>query len=387
MCKDIKLSFWNYVPFGIAGAERVKEWYEMGFNLPMSFWYENGKNEKSEMLAVLDECEKYNMKLIVVDDRTHFKNYIKKGKEEFTKDVRAAYNDFGKHPAAFGFFVGDEPTLDEVEAYAEAAKIVVEEMPKLTPYCNLVPYWSEMQNGETGKRYYDIVDSIIKKSGVGYLGYDQYTQCRTEDRDPEGGIDAYFYGLDKFYKVTNENGIPFNVSLCAVGHWMCRVPTEDDIRWQMYTALAHGARGIVWFYVYQNLIEPSFRSGAFYGDKLVRTQMADVLTRENRIFRSEFMEQFNKMRLTEVYHTINYYDKSKIFKADRYISEVSGDKEYPCIISYYEEDETKRKWASVVNAHQRLPNHVTVKYSNGKYEDFLLAHGEMKLLNLSTIFD
>ena len=386
MCKDIKLSFWNYVPFGIVGAERVKEWHEMGFNLPMSYWFDSQKDDKRKMLEILDECLKYDMKLIVVDDRTHFHNYINKGKEAFVQDVRAAYEDFGKHPAAFGFFLGDEPTLEETEAYAEATAIVVKEMPNLTPYCNLVPYWSELQNGSVGAKYYDIVDSLIKKSGVGYLGYDQYTQCRNEDRDPEGGIDAYFYGLDRFYDVTFKNGIPFNISLCSVGHWMCRVPTEDDIRWQMYTALAHGARGIVWFYVYQNLIEPSFRLGPFCGNELKRTYMADILSRQNYIFRSAFMEQFNKMELVEVYHTVKYYDKSKLFCADKYIAEITGDKEYPCIISYYKEFDSDKLWASVVNAHQRLSNHITVKYVNGKYEDFWLAPGEMKLIDLSEIF-
>ena len=35
-----------------------------------------------------------------------------------------------------------------------------------------------------------------------------------------------------------------------------RVPTQDDIRWQLNTAAAHGYTGFMWFYLYENEFDP-----------------------------------------------------------------------------------------------------------------------------------
>ena len=35
-----------------------------------------------------------------------------------------------------------------------------------------------------------------------------------------------------------------------IGFWNYRCPNEDDFRWQLNTAIAHGAKGILWFFFY-----------------------------------------------------------------------------------------------------------------------------------------
>ena len=77
MNKDIKLGFWNYAPFGvIKNKEVVKDWLEVGSNLPMSFVFDYKTTDKKEMLELLDECQKYNLKLIVSDTRTDRKSVV-----------------------------------------------------------------------------------------------------------------------------------------------------------------------------------------------------------------------------------------------------------------------------------------------------------------------
>ena len=62
------------------------------------------------------------------------------------------------------------------------------------------------------------------------------------------------------------------------------------------------------------------------------------------------------------------------------LSDINGKFSYPTIITYYKEYITKKKWNSVVNAHQRHANRITLKYANGKEESFWLAAGEMRLI-------
>ena len=104
MDRNIKLGFWNYASFGvISNKDAVKDWVEVGSNLPMSFVYDFKKDKKDEMLALLDECQKFHLKLIISDTRTSFSNLRSMSKEQFRSLVKAAFSDFGHHEAAFGF--------------------------------------------------------------------------------------------------------------------------------------------------------------------------------------------------------------------------------------------------------------------------------------------
>ena len=89
MNKDIKFGFWNYAPFGvISNKEAVKDWVNAESNLPMSFVYDFHNGNKEEMIELLDECQKSNLKLIVSDTRTIFRNLCSVSEEQFRKDVR-----------------------------------------------------------------------------------------------------------------------------------------------------------------------------------------------------------------------------------------------------------------------------------------------------------
>jgi uncharacterized FAD-dependent dehydrogenase len=100
MDKNIKFGFWNYAPLGILNnKDAVQDWVECGINLPMSFTYDHLINKKEEMLELLDECFKHDLKLIISDTRTLFTNLRKISLEQFKKDVKAAMGDFASHPA------------------------------------------------------------------------------------------------------------------------------------------------------------------------------------------------------------------------------------------------------------------------------------------------
>lgn len=390
MDREIKLSFWNYVKSGILGREAVRDWKELGFNLAMSFEFDAKINPKSEMLEILDECQIQGIKLIICDSRTHYRTYAEKGEEEYRKGALEAYENFGKHPATFGFFVGDEPNGKMQYAMIGAYKVVLEIAPELTPYGNLYPFWTgsdytRLMGGNSREFYFDIVDKMLRESKAPVVSYDRYTQCLQEGENIDGGLDMYFADLDMFHKVSKKNGIPFYTCLLSVGHWVHRVPTEDDIRWQLYTALAHGARGIFWFFLYMRGVEDDYRNSPYETD-FRKTEMYDILARQHYIFRANFKEQFDKMYMTDVFHVFHIYEGAKRFYSDDTVIEVLGRHEYPAILTYYTEYETGEKWVSILNGHQRLSNCLTIVFANGVQKRSWLAPGQLKLYKLSEIF-
>ena len=385
MDKNIKLGFWNYAPFGIiSNKDAVKDWVSVGSNLPMSFIYDYKKNKKDEMLALLDECQKFHLKLIISDTRTLYSNLTSMTKDEFRSLVKAAFDDFGHHEAAFGFYVGDEPSPDDAHLFIDAMKIVLEEMPGLTPFGNLLPLFMEIDNPRKPE-YIELLHKILKDTKAPIIGYDQYTQCHDKYAHPEEGIKSYFYDLDMFRKITKEYDVSVYISLLCIGHWNHRVPTEDDIRWQMYTALAHGMRGIIWFYFHQPHHDYSYRGGPYTNFGMRKTPMFDIIARQQYIFKEGYEEQFNKMELINVYHLNDNYVFEDQKQKDEDIDELILDREFPVIISHYQEFDSKKKWISFVNGSQEYTNLFRVTFKGGYKKVFWLAPGEMRLFDLDEV--
>ena len=96
--------------------DEVKLWKEIGLTVNISNCYDEKIHDKSLMLRLLDECQKYDIKLIVYDKRLVW-NGAAADPDAYREKYRAAYNDFGKHPATLGFYIGDEPmkkNMDDV---------------------------------------------------------------------------------------------------------------------------------------------------------------------------------------------------------------------------------------------------------------------------------
>lgn len=384
MNKDIKFGFWNYAPFGvIENKSAVKDWADVGANIPMSFIFDYKKDSKDEMIELLDECQKFHLKLIISDTRTLFSNLRNMDKESFRSLVKAAFDDFGHHPAAFGFYIGDEPSPLETDLFIDAVKIVMEETPGLVPFGNLLPYFGYSDESKKNlEKHSLILEKILKETNIPVIGYDQYTQLFDDYSDQKEGLNSYFVGLKQYNDICKKYDVPFYMSLLSVGHWQYRVPTEDDIRWQMSTAFAHGARGVIWFYFYQNDHDYSYRLSPFTNFGLLKTPMFDVVKREQYLFKQANEELLNKMELIEAYHLNDDNEYMNKFEYDEYIKNIVLDRKFLTIISYFKEFDSDKKWVCFVNGNQKYANLFRLTFSNGHKETFWLSPGEMRLFSL-----
>lgn len=285
-------SFWNYQPVGFKDEkEAVAEWKDAGITLPMTFEYDPARHEKERMLRLLDECEKAGMRAIVCDARTRYHHLREAGEAQFREDVAAAAADFGGHPAVFGFHVGDEPDRHSWEYAVSAYAIVREAAPRLTPFLNMFPYWhgfEETMGVSTPEEYTELLVDFIRRSGATLLSFDSYGQCAYFDR--EYYQDCHILNFRIFGEAARRTGVRLFVSLLSVGHWGYRVPTQDDIRWQIYTAAAHGATGFHWFSFYQATLDGNYRENPvdLFGK---RTRTFDAISYEDRVFLQFFAKK------------------------------------------------------------------------------------------------
>ena len=63
------IGFWNYTPTGMLGPEDVKDWADLGMTMAVSPEYNPAHHDKNALLAILDACAEYGIKVILSDSR------------------------------------------------------------------------------------------------------------------------------------------------------------------------------------------------------------------------------------------------------------------------------------------------------------------------------
>lgn len=367
----LKFSFWNYVPLGPSSYQRVKEWKQLGINLAMSYVYDPSKSKKEDMIALLDASKKEGIDVLIYDLRTSFYNLLAKGEEEFKKDVESAYEDFGRHPATYGFCLGDEPNFEQVPFFIKTSQIVHEIMPDLHHFGNLLPYFSNKEEqellGRNEQFYLSLLNQIYQGGTFTSLSFDQYRQCYDEGMNQKEGVKHFLYGLRMFQKASKDFGLPMYVSLLAVRHWNYREPTYDDFRWQLAVSLAHGARGFFWFYLEGDESDPAYDYPAIISDSGEHTPLYDTLRRAERRFQKEVLPLFDALSFLDV----TYFGDglSRDYRDEDIV--ISSNRESLSLLSRFV-DEKGNRYALLVNANQRLSNFYSIEFAGEKKEKWLL---------------
>lgn len=382
------ISFWNYQPTGLIDETKaVRDWKDCGINLPMTFEYDPARHDKARMLSLLDKCQEQGMQAIVCDARTTYRRLMAVGEKEFRKGVREAMEDFGGHPAVFGFHVGDEPDAPAWEYAVTAFRIVQETGPELTAFLNMFPYWEEPNFAEvlgcdgTMDGYAEKLADFVRRSGAKIISFDSYGQCAYFQR--EYYQDIHMKCLNIFSRVAKETGAELFVSLLSVGHWGYRVPTRDDIRWQLFSAIAHGATGIHWFQFYES---PgpcgSYRESPVnrYGE---RTPTYTSLSAENRNFMHLFSGKLSRCTFDSVSHYGRPFGNFPLFDGSQELTRIEPviNTDISLAVTRWI-DEDGDPCYTVTSLERELPTKIRVFFEaegplKGKYFEGWLCPGQM----------
>ncbi|MBQ7525269.1 MAG: hypothetical protein IJT09_02450 [Abditibacteriota bacterium] len=231
------ISFWT--PPSPLTEENVKDVADGGFNV----YYDYLHTGPGEQLRLLDLCHKYGMKVQVVDER------IKKADPKdpnFSRSIREAVATYKNHPATWGYHIIDEPFPPVFHDKAKIAAEVRAEDPDHVAFINVHCYGvsfvfpDQFDKGDH-ERY---VDELLNTSQINILSYDQYILMEDRKNDLLG---PYFTNLECIRSKAIQHNLPINSIILDIKHWKYRDPSDDDIRWQVYTSLAYGSKGILYF--------------------------------------------------------------------------------------------------------------------------------------------
>lgn len=191
--------------------------------------------------GALDRCRDAGLKAIVSDERTTGYDWRAVDPAAARTRVNALVSEVRDHPAVFGYNLRDEPPADFFPGLATVAGIIREAHPGAWPYINLFPNYATP--GQLGAPDYEAyLEKFVEVCRPPILSYDHY--ALNEGGSLGGG---YFANLESVRRVARKHSLPFWNIIQSVGCLNFREVSAADLRFQVYTSLAYGARGIAYF--------------------------------------------------------------------------------------------------------------------------------------------
>ncbi|MEQ7802367.1 hypothetical protein ABDJ41_21405 [Pedobacter sp. ASV1-7] len=183
---------------------------------------------------MLDLALKYKM-LVSVADSLIYGNL---------EDSKTFINRYKEHPALFGYYIKDEPTIAELEGYAKKYKELLSLDIDHVPYLNLFPNFGV--EGDYDKEYVERWIELVGAKNLKYLSFDHYPFKPSGEFAPR-----YFENLESIRRA----GIKYNVKTSSYLHSMgirgsYRRPNVAELRYSVYSNLAYGIKMPVWFTYY-----------------------------------------------------------------------------------------------------------------------------------------
>jgi len=189
----------------------------------------------------LDTVHRAGMQALVYDPLISHHDWRKLDEKAVRRGIAKAVARTVKHPAVYGYYIKDEPSAEEFEGLAIAVEEVRRRAPGKWPYVNLLPnYANERQLGSSS--YDDHLDRFARVCKPSALSYDNYSLMEG------GGLrSGYFLNLEQMRHAALRHRLPFWNIVLTVAHFTYRELTSADARFQAYTTLAYGGRGLSYF--------------------------------------------------------------------------------------------------------------------------------------------
>ncbi|UVI32731.1 beta-galactosidase [Paenibacillus spongiae] len=232
------VGIWVTPPVDEISSDRYREIREAGITFLSGFVEWTGGLDV--IRKSLDMAHQNGLKFIVADPR------VRQAMAKDADDLPEILRDFSSHPAFMGHNVCDEPSIAQFAELASLAERYRTHLPEALPFVNLFPtYATEQQLGGT---YAEYLEQFMSRYKPEVLSYDHYPFLVMKSSDSPDISPRYFYNLHLIREQALLHDVPFWLFIQTLPfNNTNRDPVEEEIRWQVYTSLAYGAKGIQYF--------------------------------------------------------------------------------------------------------------------------------------------
>lgn len=254
------ISFWVDPPADAKMPARYREIADANFTMVLGGF---GGTTVETIQRQLKLCKKYDLKAVVAWPANLPANQLPDG------------------PACWGYALRDEPNVADFPALRERADAIGSAKPGKLAYVNLFPnYASAQQLG--AKDYEEYVAKYIEQVKPGVLCMDYYPAMKPGT----DGRDGYCVNLEIMRRHAQANGIPFWNFFNCMPYGAQADPTESQLRWQVFTSVAYGAKGVLYFCYYTPGGGEFAKGGAIIAQDGQRTRHYDEARRINGVLKN-----------------------------------------------------------------------------------------------------
>jgi hypothetical protein len=152
------------------------------------------------------------------------------------------YEQLPDGPACWGYSVMDEPNASQFAALRKTVDALRAARPGKLAYINLFPNYASPQQMGTPS-YDEHIARFMNEVSPDVLSMDHYPIFKPE----EDGRENYCRNLEVMRRESLKAGISFWNFFNTMPYGPHTDPTEAQLRWQIFTSLAYGAKGVMYF--------------------------------------------------------------------------------------------------------------------------------------------
>ena len=254
--KELHIGAWVSPPPGFINDDTYKAVADSGINCIYAIY----EGADGNAIKALELSEKYGIKYLVRDWGL---GSIPEEDFDLIPDMIKQYE---KYPAFIGHMGIDEPGAAKFDHLAKLKDVYNKVLPDKLFYVNLFPTYSSLAQRD-GRDYQTYIDEYIAKVKPTVISYDHYPLLKNVDGTSI--TEDYLLNLEIVSKAAKKAGIPFWNFIQTMDFGLVnRAPNYEDLRWQAYSTLAFGGKGIQHFCYWT----PSSGGNESFGTAMIDTK-------------------------------------------------------------------------------------------------------------------
>ncbi len=303
--------------------------------------------------AVLEACRRHGLNALVCDPRITARHLFERGVKADDPALEASLDEvvaeYSKHPAARGYFVADEPTGDMIPLVAKIGGRLAAKDPARVTFVNLLPDYFGGADREWGAATYEAhVERVCVEARPGVLSFDFYPIMANHQSHPR-----WWENLEVIRRQGLKHAIPIGLVLQLTGGLPGRtMPTDGEVRWQVFAFVAYGGRALMYFTYWNQPGNPL--EGAPMTYEGTRTGRFDLVKRINGELRG-MAPTLMKLASTDVLHS------EPVPRGCRGLGGPVRIEGGPAVLGMFKH-ENGSTWAVLVNRSFARPAELTVRF-------------------------
>ena len=238
---EFPIGFWLGPPQAANTVESYRRIKDCGFTLAFVGF---GTCTKDDYRKTLDICQGIGLRAVLYMHEDIWRAYAQGIDWRAIPAERAA--EFGQHPALAGWGLLDEPRAEHFPELVAWNRTLGERTPGKLRFTNLLPLGCPPE--QTGaKTYEDYVETFLSTVKPDVLCFDHYVLVKEGVLQEGTLVPNYFENLEIIRAAALRHGVPAWNGILAWSHSVYASPTPAQMRWQVWTSLAYGMQGIMYF--------------------------------------------------------------------------------------------------------------------------------------------